>query len=94
MLGVPTPTSPRGARMSKELLEQMVELLKEQQAEIWALRSVAAALINTHPNRVALQEAYLVAMDLTADSVQAERMQPHRAAHQRWLSAIATQKAG
>ena len=74
--------------MENVLMKEMVELLRQQSAEISALRSVVGSLVATHQDREALQRKFLDAMDVMADSTHADRIDLYRGSHQLWLQMI------
>lgn len=74
--------------MENVLMKEMVELIKQQSAEISALRSVVGSLVATHQDREALQHKFLDAMDVMADSTPADRIDLYRRSHQLWLQLI------
>ena len=82
------PTFPNPLAELQECMRGMVELQKEQAAEVLALRCAVRALCLSHPAPAEALDQYLDQMDALADFLQPDRVSQYGAAMQQYRDTL------
>lgn len=82
------PSFPNPLAELWELMQGMIELQKEQAAELVALRCAVKALCLSHPAPAEALQCYLDQMDAAADGLQSQRVAQYGPAMQQYRDTL------